>query len=261
MTSSPADPFAVMRLIDDRSALLRELERRPMEKRDLVEVLGCSRSTVDRAIDRLSTYHLVERREAGYALTFPGRRLLEIYTRHRARVASVTSVSGLLSTLPSDCSLPDELLWDGEIVDGDACEPGRPQRRLVERIAEATAVRLLLPIADTRCLHRLHGRLEDDIATTATVIVDETTLDRLETTVPDLLEGLAERNVLFRTERSLAYGLAVVDGTAIVVLCDDHRRCCGLLHSDADRVLSWADRTLAEHETRACAIHPTPNVR
>lgn len=249
MTEGPSDPFAVMRLIDDRRALLRQLERDSMDKRDLVAAIDCSRSTVDRAIEQLRGHHLVERTNGEYALTFPGRRLLEIYDRYYARVGTVTPMADLLSTLPAECSLPDELLWRGERIEGDGAEPSKPQRVLRELIEDAQRLELSYPVFDSHLVNSLVTRLATDRPTE--LLVDSACFEYLSTVAPRALDTLSERGSLLRTDAVLEYGIARSESRVAVVCCGPQRQCCGLLRGNEPIARTWAKEAYRHQRTRA----------
>jgi len=74
MTDSP-QTFAVLA---DRAGVLRRLAEGPVHKRDLVDELGHSRRTVDRAITELESVDLVERCDEGFSATTAGRLALAL---------------------------------------------------------------------------------------------------------------------------------------------------------------------------------------
>lgn len=236
MTEEAMDPFAVMRLIDDRRSLLDQIERERMDKPTLVTRVACSRSTVDRAIDQLLGHHLIERTDDGYVLTFPGRRLLEIYDQYYAEAGRITARSKLLATLPADCGLPDELLWNGTIIEGDSVDPGKPQRTLRRLIEDADRLTLSYPVFESYPIDSLVDRLVTDRPTE--LLLDPPCFEFLFETATESCELLCDHDVLALSVAPLRCGIAYSESEIAVILCDSQRQCCGLFRSTTGR--SWA---------------------
>lgn len=248
MTEVERNPFAIMRLIDERQPLLRQIEREPTSKPALVESVGWSRSTVDRAVDQLHRYHLVERTGDGYVLTFPARRLLDIYDRYHTETERITSRAGLLSTLPAECTLPDELLWHGRLIEGDGVEPEKPQHVLRRIIEDADHLTLSYPVFDSYPLASLVDRLVADRPTE--LLVDSPCFEFLSKTATNSLGRLCEDGVFVLDEDSLEYGIVYSESNFAVIFRNSHRQCRGLLYADNEG-RSWAEKTYQHQRTRA----------
>lgn len=236
MTEEAMDPFAVMRLIDDRRSLLSQIERESVDKPTLVGRVDCSRSTVDRAIDQCLQYHLLERTDNGYVLTFPGRRLLGIYDRYYTEAELITTRAELLSTLPADCALPDELLWNGTIIEGDSVDPGKPQRTLRQLIEDADRLTLSYPVFDSYPIDSLVDRLAGDRPTE--LLIDLPCFEFLSETATESYETLRDHDAVALSETFLECGIVRSESEIAVILCDSQRQCCGLLHATTGQ--SWA---------------------
>ncbi|MEM4782054.1 MAG: hypothetical protein QXG03_10920 [Halalkalicoccus sp.] len=251
MTEEGVDPFAVMRLVDDRRALLEELASAPADKPALVASLDCSRSTVYRAIDQLERHYLVERTGDGYVLTFPGRRIVELYDRYRGQVGAVTSRSGLLSALPADCRLPDELLWQGDLIEGGGVEPYAPQQALCGLFEDASRLRLSYPVLDSSVASALLDRVESDRPTD--VLVDRSSLEYLWTAAPSLIRELRSNEALVLAADSLEYGVAYAGSRLAVLLCES-RQWTGLLLGESPAGCLWAKRAYRRQRSGATPV-------
>src|SRR6056297_4211338 len=85
-----------------RADFLERLAEEPLRKRAMVDALGHSRSTVDRAIAALEEAGLVERTDEGYVSTLAGRLAVERYREYVADSAAVLDAGGVLAPLPTD---------------------------------------------------------------------------------------------------------------------------------------------------------------
>lgn len=72
---------------------------------DLVRSLDVSRSTVDRAVRRLESEGIVERRASGYGLTLVGRLVYEEYLTFTERTTGLLDAAPVFEALPADTPL------------------------------------------------------------------------------------------------------------------------------------------------------------
>lgn len=91
----------MLELALERRGYLERLAAAPAWKRDLIDDLGDSRSTVDRALAALTDADLVERGDDGFRLTYGGHVLLETVTEAQAVGEAVAAADGALNHLPT----------------------------------------------------------------------------------------------------------------------------------------------------------------
>jgi predicted transcriptional regulator len=153
------DRFDIVRCIDDRYDIIDLLRSGRHDKPSIVDALGTSRSTVDRAMARLEDHHLVRRRDTGYDLTYQGRGLLAWYDSSLVMLGPIGEHGAVLSELPSDLGLPIESLGSMEFHEADRYEPGLPQRRFLELLEESDRFRGIAPATNEQLIDTLHRRV------------------------------------------------------------------------------------------------------
>lgn len=109
----------------------------PLDKRDLVDELGRSRSTVDRTMRELEVLGVVEYVSEGFVPTEIGHALVREYEAFVERLDGILAASGLLSVLDPDVELDAALLAGAEIVTQKSVAPHIPGTQLAELIREA----------------------------------------------------------------------------------------------------------------------------
>lgn len=131
-----------------RLDLLRRLRESPAPKRDLIDDLDQSRSTVDRAVSELEGVDLVERAEGGIALTTGGRVMLEWFETFQEGFDDVVDAQQVLAPLPGDADIGPPAVVGGDALLADAPTSYRPTERLHDALADAERYRAALPSLD-----------------------------------------------------------------------------------------------------------------
>ncbi len=193
-----------------RREYLDALAESPRCKRDLVEELGDSRSTVDRAIDELLEAGFVERPAQGYVPTQSGRAALARYRSFLADAGSIVDAQPIVDAVPPEYDLPIELVADAGVVPVDGeYELFSWVTRLVRAVEEC---RIVWPqLGDSR-----HVRLWHDVTvqgdTTIELLAPEPVLEQLGTEFPELGADLAAADSFTaRTIESSPFGLVLTD--------------------------------------------------
>lgn len=137
-----ADIDRLLALVQRRRAYLRELATEPRHKRDLIDALGDSRSTVDRAVERLHDAGLVTRTDDGaWTATTKGTVLLETVEETYETVDAVTDAADLLPYLPCEEPVPPALFRDAAVEVATGPTPLAVAEDVRETMAGANAVR------------------------------------------------------------------------------------------------------------------------
>lgn len=239
-------------LLDSRAEFLAHLAADRAHKPGLVDALGHSRSTVNRAIDALEDAGWVERGAGGYGSTDAGDDALAAYRDYLADQRAVVAAREALVPLPADRDLPLALVSQGDVAAEDA------RYRLFETLADAldgaTRYRAAVPrVVDSRQLRLCQRRVaEDDLA--FAFHAPGRVHDRLADEFPHLVSDLADGGDVSVTRGDApAYGVVLVDDaagtTAVVVTYDDG--VAGVVTATDPAVVAWAEATVDEHRAGA----------
>jgi len=132
----------LLSLVERRRPYLSLLAAGPEHKRDVIDALGDSRSTVDRAIEDLTDRGLVTRTDDGaWTATTKGDVLLETVEETRASVASIAAASDLLAHFPCDEPVPPALFRDATVDVADGPTPLAIAERVRDTVTTATGIR------------------------------------------------------------------------------------------------------------------------
>lgn len=241
------DPWGAsdrIELVVQRYEFLDRLAESPARKPALVEDLDASRSTVDRAIRRLEAAEFVERADEGYATTVLGRLAAERYREFVADERGLLSAEDVLGALPRDAEVPSTLL-SGATVEAAPDAPYRLYDRVIDDVADADRCRILLPrLGDSRPLRLCHARAVED-GLDVELVVAPAVLERIRAEFPHLSAELADHGgVEVRVGEVVPFELYRTDGTegaAASLVTVDADGAVGLVRSDSDDAVEWAD--------------------
>ncbi len=245
-------------LVAKRVAFVEALADGPRHKPALVEELGHSRSTVDRAVRRLVDAGLVERTDEGFRATLAGRLAAERYRAFLAEASAVVDATAFLGSLPPDCELPLDAVRQSRV---EAFEtPARAFEATVEPLRTADRYVAVLPrLDDSRLLRLCHARVREGMA--AELLVAPAVLERLRTEFPRLAADLATSDgvTVRRVDDPRPYALLLAHGSEPTVsLTPAAAGATELLTATDGPAVEWAESTLAS--LRADATDVTAEV-
>lgn len=260
-------------VLTKRTETLRVLAERPQTKPDLMDRLGVSRSTIDRAIRELEAAGLVDTTDEGYTTSATGRLALNRYDRFRTETAAVFDAAPVLSDLPPAADIPVAMLTGAETVHATSAAPYRPIERFLRALGDTDRYRAVLPtVADARQIRVLHDRVVTGGAT-AELVAPASVIDHLETDFERRLSTMADTDRF--TVRSLSvetpssadtvgsevdrnqppYGVALLEAadrvTAWILVYREDGTLGGVVANDADEAVEWARRRFRAHQTAA----------
>lgn len=250
----------VLTLVARRTSFLRALADGPLEKRELAERVGPTRSTVDRGVRELVQRGLVEPTPAGVSLTALGAHLLAEYDRYRRRSDAVLEARPILEALPEDAGVPTALLVDARVFGPNQTDPYGALEDGMRTIAAADAVRSVVDTA----LARYADLFDDGLlpsAGRADLCLSSEALSGLLEERPVWFERAVERPEveLVETSEEPPYSLAVVENgdTSLVVfgVFDDWGAGRGLVN-DSEAAVEWARSYHEEWWQDATVVSP-----
>lgn len=246
-------------VVNRRADLLAVLED-SQEKRDLLEVLEVSRSTLDRAIRELESLGLVAR-DDGYQLTATGQLVCDLFERFLADLEDVAAAEELLRPLPPDVPISPVLLRGATV---EIAEPPSPVQALApidDLMADCDRAKGLA-VAATRpgdLLDRFERRVEDG-ARFEWVFTPEMA-DYFRANHAETMAALRDTGRFDSYVREgLPYGLGlVVVGDrhyTYVTLYDDAHTVRGAIVTDGIEAYSWAEHVYESYREEAAPMGP-----
>ncbi|GAB3023748.1 helix-turn-helix transcriptional regulator [Natronobiforma cellulositropha] len=254
--SPQSSDLGVLETLSRRYPVLSRLETGPKRKRDLVDALSVSRSTVDRAIRELEYFEFVDRCDGVYRLTAAGRLALAEHRERLDALASITDVSEHLRWLSRDAPMSVDFLAEATVFEPKSHAPNEPFEVIVDRTDDAECIRGLM--AAERVPHfrtRICERTATDDLTAELVFTAELAGFFLETCASQLREAVASGRCSLYETRSLPYGLWIVETAsreeAFVVVHGDSADVRAVFRNDSPDALEWASGVYERIRDRA----------
>lgn len=239
----------VMSLVAARCDVLECVWTTPHDKRDLVDALDASRSTVDRAVRELEVVALIEWSSDGYTTTPAGRQATTQYRTTVQTLSDILAAQDVLTALPWDCPIGSALFVDADVEYSADTVPYHLPTSIRNQIFAGDRVSICLPKLATPllldCCHR--GVVHHD--STLEILTSPALFDSLTSDFPGPLADIASSDactvaVTATIDALLPFGLVLSESestTSISVIAyDDQGTIHGTIHNDTDAAIRWA---------------------
>lgn len=258
MDSAPAANTDLLELLARRGHILHHLDSGPKPKPTLVDALGVSRSTVDRAVRDLETHDLVTRDAGTVTLTTRGGVILDLYRYLSDVIACVDALDEPLDDVPLESRPHYAMFRDATIVTGGGAAPHHPISVYEDELSNADRVRAISMTVIPGLVDHYEDRILDGDLTVE-MVVSDAVLSRLVSNHADALEMSIDHDQvsLFQTDTSLPYGVTVLDGasggSAIIHLYGEGG-IAALVQSSSPAAIAWAESLVSEHRNQATPV-------
>jgi predicted transcriptional regulator len=257
--SEPLDDVAFLTRSSNRVAVARTLAAGPHSRRELVAETDGSRVTVGRILHDFEERGWVDSVDTLYQLTTRGRLVVQGVETLFDRLAALDRLDPVLPWFAVDrLDVPVESFVDADVTVPTGVEPNRHHQRIGTLGAAAASVRMYSQGVTSEALHihldavregqRLTLLLTDDVLDTARENA------RLRTDLAALAE--TDGTVGRVTESLLVPFVGLFDGRCVVGIGDDQDRPVGIVESDDDAVVAWAERTIDDLDAAAVEVGP-----
>lgn len=258
MGPSPGDNHDLIELLAHRGHILPHLESGPKPKPTLVDELGVSRSTVDRAVRDLETHDLVTREAGTVTLTTRGGVALDLYRYLTDVVAGLLSIEDALGDIPLEDRPHFSMFGDATIVTGSEAAPYHPISVYEDELSNADHVRALSMTVIPPLVDYYQDRIvEGDL--NAEIVVSEAVLSRLVSSHTDALQLSLDHDqvTVYQTDASLPYGVTVLDspnGRSAMMHLHGDGGIAAMVQSASPAAVAWADSLVTQHRNTATPV-------
>ena len=215
MSSDRVDGAQVREVLRKRGDVLAALSTGRLDKRELVDDVDVSRSTVDRAVTELIETGLVQRVGTEFEVTHAGQLALETYREYRDVTDTLGAAEPLLAAIPDDAPMGTDVLDGGTVTYADPSLPEAALTEVVSRLPEAETLRGFAPVVKTNYVSMLEDAVTEE-GLSVEIVVKAATLDSLKHSTAaraEVAEFFAADAVeVLATEEELPYALWLLDG-------------------------------------------------
>ncbi|WP_135821535.1 helix-turn-helix transcriptional regulator [Halostella litorea] len=253
------DDAEVVRTLCDRREFLVALRGKPREKRALVETIGVSRSTVDRAIRELWAEGLVEETDRGYRLTAVGRLAAAFTDGVLAVSRDLRAASDVLAPLPADAPLDLRLLRNAKVAEAEPTTRSESVASVHSVFREADRLYAFAQVVTrSRTLDVLADAV--DRGATVEVVFDARLAEELLPRMGDRVAALTARGFRPLSTDGVPFGLLLGetdDGWKTrVVTYDEDGDLRGVVANDRPAAAAWAWDVYRSYRSRAVDLSP-----
>ncbi|KAB1197798.1 MULTISPECIES: tetratricopeptide repeat protein [Haloferax] len=248
MTTDSDTNADLIELVFDRFDFLRVLDGNRLDKPELADTLGYSRSTVDRAVRELDTFGLVVEGNRGYTTSLKGGYLLTLFRSYRDDLQDVLELDPVLVEETTDYPLPIDVVVGSDVEFSSGPSPDRPIERLGDRFDSTSHGSFVFA---RRPNHAYTERLTEWVAAghSCRIVAPESVVTALWREFPVLLETMQNApNCSIRTGDVPPFSLTltVTDGTTLlsVVDYDESERPRCVVNNTSEAGVAWGRRRI-----------------
>ncbi|SFK75380.1 Predicted transcriptional regulator, contains HTH domain [Halogranum rubrum] len=247
-----------IRVVTQRVDFLELLTTSPLSKREVIDELPYSRSTVDRAIRDLQIAGLIDKEERGYVVTLSGRVSAEQYQNFVETALDTIAAQDVADTIPADVPLDGRLFRGSTVHRSDDVAPYELVDHLVESLDGATHLRTLSEaIPHPRYFEAVVDRCRRGSLTVDGVLTSSL-WEALVDHHPETLEQIFDVGMDISVGDVPAFTLHLIDrddGTTVQVLIHtDTGSIRGILTNESTEALEWGNDLFARVSEEADAV-------
>ncbi len=255
--SSPIDDVAFVARSETRASILRTLEERPHERRDLAAATDTPRSTLGRTLRELEERGWIEQNGRVYDITTAGSLLVERFVPLLDTITVVQLLGDAIELLPrQETDLNVEDFADAQFVTPTKMDPTAPFNHGIEQLHKATQFRCVARTAPPQYIAAIHQGVVTE-RFTAECVLDDSYLEALgdDQESTGRWREIAEGSSTVREyDEPIGFVLLVLDEIVHLFLCNENGETQGLLESRAPAVVSWANDTVDRYLERSTGI-------
>ena len=233
-----------------RLQALDALRDTQMDLRDLMDVLDCPRTTLQRNLSLLEERGWIENTASGYATTTTGGLVLTKFAQINETVETIETLTPFLNATDAAAEIDVDHLEDPRVTTPRPGRPNAPTKRLFESFTGADRVRGFLPTVSSLLVELSitdeYGAIEQEYVISREgldALYEQYTDEPTDATETDRSAAHIEIRVY---EENLPYGLFVSGNRLAIAGYDKVGRIEALVESTSEKSVAWGREM---HET------------
>ena len=257
MTKESAGQEAALEIVDmllGRLDVVESLCDEPKDKRELVENIDISRSTVDRATRELRSAGLIKYADGEFATTSFGEFAMGEFFQAVETLQLRRDLDSFLQWVPqSEHDFDFDMIADADIVLPEAGNPYNMVNRHVQALAEADSVRAVLPLTGLHAFEAGHDAVMNNGAEHEFIVIPDV-VETYESNpnYSPLYEEMVDsgRFDLYVYDAEVPYYLGLLDNS-VQIGVDEEGEPRAMLENDSHEMQEWAENEYESYKQRA----------
>lgn len=239
---SSAGSETLQTLLSNREEILEVLLNSSYTRRDLLERVEYSESTLDRGLRSLEDASLVTYVDGTWQITQVGRCAYRQYNDYSQGLTYLAKAAPLLRSLPVDNPISKRFLIGAETIEADTVMPNAALSRISASIKKANNVRVVVPKLLIASINQFYDTVANDESSELELFFTTEAFERLkETNTRGIKEKIQNQCVsLYHGVIPFSFGLWIAGDEEVGLIVYTERGVRGLLINDTDEALSWA---------------------
>lgn len=206
------EPSEVFKLLGKRAHLLQiVIENNTIDRRDLVDELEESRTTIYRGLDQLENQDILHESNGIYTITNFGTLVYEVYQTYTNIITRLIATKDVVECIKDIEILDPEVLFGAETIVSDKREPERMINQMESVISGVNEVCVILPVIPPNYMEFICNLL-DESKFHIEIIIETDVFDVLKDRHIEQTQYLnsSENALLMVTELDLPFGMQLV---------------------------------------------------
>lgn len=253
--TEPADVDLLIDLLH-RSPLLEVLDGEALDRRDLQERLGISRSTCHRHTRLLRDHGVVERHDGAFRLTESGQLLADAMGRFKREATSALELAPLLAALETaPVDIDRDAFLGATVTSAERGDPYSPVARFVELTRETSTLRGMdMDVVAPLYLEEIQRRIVAGMDT-EDIARPDAARNALDDYPEKCMEACLSGHLTIKLRGNLPFALAIFDDRVGVGVVEPGTRSLRLfVDTDDPAVREWAEAIYAAYDDDAVVL-------
>lgn len=240
----------------NRVQILGAVARNPISPRELAELTGASRSTLQRILSELEDRQWVRRTPEGSYVTTPvGTHVVNELVPFVESMETIDELGEAVAALPTE-SLPIGIqhFMDATVIRPAPNDPNAPGAYFTTSIRETAELRCVVDLAAPLALEKaMRERVADGVLQSEHVLTDR--LFRYNCQYPERAQTWKELTQsgadVYRYDGDISCNVFILDETVLLGETPPDGEGCVLIETEKEPVLEWAHEFVEEHRKNA----------
>lgn len=240
----------------NRVQILGAVARNQIPPRELAELTGASRSTLQRVLSELEDRDWVRRTpEGSYVATPIGNHIVNELVPFVESIETIGELGGAVAALPTESlSIGIQHFRDATVIRPAPNDPNAPGAYFTTSIRETAELRCVVDLAAPLALEKaMRERVADGVLQSEHVLTDR--LFRYNRQYPERAQTWKELTQsgadVYRYDGDISCNVFILDVTVLLGETPPNGEGCVLVETEKEPVLEWAHEFVEEHRAKA----------